>query len=217
MKLDSIILVFLSSALCLSCNFTRTKEHETLDSVITIQTVEHKHPIRNPINAENFLNKYSREQVLDKLYQRSDSITKWTNYDMREWKYTDSSIIVLNQIELDRKNYRSAFEICLLKEIEGKLELIAKGIIENDADNEGDYYLANTRFDTSTYRISEQEYAIGITGTPTWVYNGPNYYNLGTNLILFRIVKNKISPIVLLQVEYTHGDRHQENDSTILY
>lgn len=89
---------------------------------------------------------------------------------MQEWKYIDGSIIVLNKLELARGDNGYSLEICLLKEIEGNLQLIAKGAIENNSDDEVSYYLTNVRFDTNTYRISEQEYAVGVTGTPTWVH-----------------------------------------------
>lgn len=214
MKELSKILILV--AFCYSCNTRLTNEQHTQDSTLAAQTVESTIPKLATVDDGKFLSKYSKDQVLNKLDHNKDSIIKWTNRDMQEWKHIDSSIIVLNKLELARGDNKYAIEICLLKEIEGNLQLIANGTIENISDDEVSYYLTNTRFDTNAYRISEQEYAVGVTGTPTWVHNGPNYYNLGTNLILFRIVGNKIYPTVLLPLEYTHGDRHQENDSTIL-
>jgi hypothetical protein len=208
--------IFILVAFCSSCNTRQTNELHTHDRTLAVQTVESTIPKLATVDDGKFLSKYSKDQVLNELDHNIDSIIKWTNRDMQEWKHMDSSIIVLNKLELARGDNKYAFEICLLKEIEGNLQLIANGTIENISDNEVSYYLTNTRFDTNTYRISEQEYAVGVTGTPTWVHNGSNYYNLGTNLILFRIVKNKIYPTVLLPLDYTHGDRHQENDSTIL-
>jgi hypothetical protein len=214
--LSKIILIFILVAFCSSCNTLQTNERHTQDSTLAVQTVETTIPKLATIGDGKFLKKYSKAQVLNKLDHNKDSIIKWTNRDMQEWRHIDSSIVVLNKLELARGDNSYSFEICLLKEREGSLQLIAKGTIDNISDNEESYYLTNTRFDTNTYRISEKEYAVGITGTPTWAHNGSNYYNLGTNLILFRIVKNKIYPAVLLPLEYTHGDRHQENDSTIL-
>lgn len=215
-ELGKITLIFISVALCSSCNFSRKKQQHSDDSILTAQSTEKTNPKPSPQDGNIFLGKYSKGQVLNSLYHRKDSVFEWINSDIREWKPIDSSILVLNEIELARKENRFALEICLVKEIEGDLKLIARGEIERESDDEEDYYLINTQLDTNTYKISEQEYALGITGTPTWVNNGFNYYNLGTNLILLSIVKNKIYPIVLLPLEYTHGDRHQENDSTIV-
>ncbi len=211
-ELREIIFVLVLVAFSSSCDAIRTNDPHHHDTTHTIQTDEDIIPKLATVDERKLFNKYSRDKILSKLEHNKDSIIEWTNEDIQEFKHIDSSIIVLNKLKLAKGSYTYSFEICLMKEIKGNLKLIAKGIVEDTLD----YYLTNTRLDTNAYKISEQEYAIGVIGIPTWVHNGLSYYNLGTNLVLFRMVENKIYPIVLLPLEYTHGDRHQENDSTII-
>ena len=167
-----------------------------------------------------YLHKYSKAEVLAKIYHNKDSIIQWTNNDISEWAPIDSSVLVLNNTELIVKENNPAFEICLLKEINGNLTLIAKGTIEdkpiqyNPADKIN-FYFGVTGVDLKLYKISKNEYAIGVTGTPSWVNNGRNYYNYGVDLILFRINETGIYPVLKLPLEYTHGDRHQSGNEII--
>ncbi len=46
-----------------------------------------------------YLHRYSKVEVLDKIYHNKDTIIYWTNNDILEWAPIDSSILVLNNVE----------------------------------------------------------------------------------------------------------------------
>ncbi len=212
---SKIALLFIGLAFCSSCNSFRSNERNVGDSISILQDIDRTTSPLPTKSEEKFLSKYSESEVLNLIDHNHDSVAAWGNTDIQELKHIDSCIIVLNRLKLATGERRQAFELCVIKEVKGRLQLTVKGIIKDTRYAEENYYVINPEIDTNAYNINQNEFAIGVIGTPTWIHNSLNYYNLGTNLILFRIIQDRLCPIVQLPLAYTHGDRHIENDSII--